>query len=88
LTQAVGAASGIKGANDAFGGSGSQAHQRAGRFAGIPYRDAGFGRLIATPDPGLDRAAAARLAQLNRQSGADSSPKYGNVLRKSEGDHD
>jgi hypothetical protein len=46
LTQAVGAASGTKGANDAFGGSGSQAHQRAGGFSGIPHRCAGFGRLI------------------------------------------
>ena len=36
------------GANDAFGGSGSQAHQRAGGFSGFPYRRAGFGRLIET----------------------------------------
>ena len=47
LTPAVGAGVGDKGANDAFGGSASQAYQRASATPGFPYRGAGFGRLTA-----------------------------------------
>jgi hypothetical protein len=47
LTQGRGGGVGEKGANDAFGGSNSQACQRAGRFSGLSHRGAGFRRLIA-----------------------------------------
>ena len=47
LTPAVGAGVGDKGANDAFGGSASQAYQRASGSLGFTYRGAGFGRLMA-----------------------------------------
>ena len=53
LTPAVGAGVGDKGANDAFGGSASQAHQRASGSAGFPYCGAGLGRLIAESRCGL-----------------------------------
>jgi phasin len=78
LTLAVGAGVGDNGANDAFGGSGSQTHQRAGRSSGFPYRNACFGRLIAV------RGGLHLPPQPICQSGGDKLRKYGNVLQNPE----
>jgi hypothetical protein len=89
LTQGRGGRRRDKGANDAFGGSGSQVCQRAGAYPGIPRRAAVLGRLAGQPAP------FPRVQPLTTGENAsavnpadDSSRKYGNVLEKSEDDHD